>query len=233
MRLDKFLANQGYGSRKEVKALIKQKRVSVNDEIAKRDDVKIDEFHDVVKVDDETVAYEEFVYYMLYKPAGYVSATEDRLPTVMDLFEEFIPKDSFPVGRLDIDTEGLLLISNDGVLAHRLLSPKKHVDKVYEVHTAKPIDDGMVERLQKPLVYQDEVYQGGRVEKVDEHILYLTIQEGKFEQVKRMLLCVGNEVTYLKRIRFGSLVLDESLKKGQYRRLSEEELETLKNWRNA
>lgn len=228
MRLDKFLAHAGIGTRKEVKELIRKKRVSVNGVIQKKDDVKIDELKDEVCLDGEVIRYQQFVYYMLNKPQGVVSATVDsQYKTVLECFDCYLPDDVFPVGRLDIDTEGLLLISNDGQLAHRLLSLKYHVDKTYYVKCENKITDDMVKGLSQTIELKDEVYQPGVVEVISEDELYLTIQEGKFHQVKRMLHHVGNEVIFLKRVSFGPLTLDESLLPGEYRELSEEEIERL------
>lgn len=228
MRLDKFLAHAGIGTRKEVKEFIRKKRVSVNGVIQKKDDVKIDELKDEVCVDGEVIRYQQFVYYMLNKPQGVVSATVDsQYKTVLECFDCYLPDDVFPVGRLDIDTEGLLLISNDGQLAHRLLSLKYHVDKTYYVKCEKEITDDMVKGLSQTIELKEEVYQPGVVEVISKDELYLTIQEGKFHQVKRMLHHVGNEVVFLKRVSFGPLKLDESLLPGEYRELSEEEIERL------
>ena len=228
MRLDKFLAHAGIGTRKEVKELIRKKRVSVNGVIQKKDDVKIDELKDEVCLDGEVIRYQQFVYYMLNKPQGVVSATVDsQYKTVLECFDCYLPDDVFPVGRLDIDTEGLLLISNDGQLAHRLLSLKYHVDKTYYVKCEKEITDEMVKGLSQTIELKEEVYQPGVVEVISKDELYLTIQEGKFHQVKRMLHHVGNEVIFLKRVSFGPLTLDESLLPGEYRELSEEEIERL------
>ena len=212
MRLDKFLAHAGIGTRKEVKEFIRKKRVSVNGVIQKKDDVKIDELKDEVCVDGAVIRYQQFVYYMLNKPQGVVSATVDsQYKTVLECFDCYLPDDVFPVGRLDIDTEGLLLISNDGQLAHRLLSLKYHVDKTYYVKCEKEITDEMVKGLSQTIELKEEVYQPGVVEVISKDELYLTIQEGKFHQVKRMLHHVGNEVVFLKRVSFGPLKLDESL----------------------
>ena len=228
MRLDKFLAHAGIGTRKEVKEFIRKKRVSVNGVIQKKDDVKIDELKDEVCGDGEVIRYQQFVYYMLNKPQGVVSATVDsQYKTVLECFDCYLPDDVFPVGRLDIDTEGLLLISNDGQLAHRLLSLKYHVDKTYYVKCEKEITDEMVKGLSQTIELKEEVYQPGVVEVISKDELYLTIQEGKFHQVKRMLHHVGNEVVFLKRVSFGPLKLDESLLPGEYRELSEEEIERL------
>lgn len=229
MRLDKYLAHAGLGTRKEVKELIRKSRVSVNGVVVKKDDLKIDETHDEVYVDDELISFDTLVYYMLNKPAGVVSATMDDMhKTVLECFDCMLPRDTFPVGRLDLDTEGLLLISNDGKLAHQLLSPKKHVDKTYYVQTDLPITDDMLKGLSQVIELKDEIYQPGIPRLISEKECYLTIQEGKFHQVKRMFHYVGNEVTYLKRISMGSLCLDESLKPGEYRPLTDEELKQLK-----
>lgn len=230
MRLDKLLAHAGYGTRKEVKQLIRKKMIQVNGEIVKKDDIKVDEKTDEIYVGDELVQYEQYVYYMLNKPQGVISATVDnKLSTVMDLFDEFVPMDAFPVGRLDIDTEGLLLISNDGDLAHQLLSPKKHVDKVYHVECQNEISDQDIKQLcQGVSIGEGELVSASHVSRVSENCIELTIHEGKFHQVKRMLHAVDNEVIYLKRLRMGSLILDESLQPGEYRRLSDEEIEALK-----
>lgn len=229
MRLDKFLAHAGIGTRKEVKEFIRKSRVEVNGVVVKKDDIKIDENNDVICIDGEEIVFESLVYYMLNKPSGVVSATMDDMhKTVLECFDCMLPRDTFPVGRLDIDTEGLLLISNDGKLAHQLLSPKKHVDKTYYVQTQLALTREMLEGLSKEIVLKDDTYQPGIPSQIGEKELYLTIQEGKFHQVKRMLHHVGNEVVYLKRVSMGSLQLDESLKPGEYRSLTEEELSRLR-----
>lgn len=225
MRLDKFLANAGIGTRKEVKQLIKKKRVTVNGVIQTKDDSKVDEKRDEICVDAQQVVYQKYVYYMLNKPQGVISATfDERHQTVLDCFDEYLPLDVFPVGRLDIDTEGLLLISNDGELAHRLLSPKSHCDKTYYVKCEKPLTSEMIDRLQKRIECKDETFEAGIVEKISDDEIYLTIQEGKFHQVKRMVHHVGNEVIFLKRVRMGSLRLDEKLHPGEYRPLTIDEI---------
>lgn len=226
MRLDKYLAHTGYGTRKEVKLLIRKKRVCVNDNVVTKDDIHIDEFNDCVSVDGEIVSYQKYVYYMMNKPKGVISATSDeRNQTVMDLFEEFVPLDAFPVGRLDIDTVGLLLISNDGALAHELLAPRKHVDKVYQVKCACPLTQEGIHALCKGItINQGEICAPAHVEVLQEDEILLTIHEGKFHQVKRMMQAIDNEVIELKRLQMGSLVLDESLKEGEYRPLNEIEI---------
>lgn len=230
MRLDKFLAHANYGTRREVKKIIRSGWVSVNDQIVKNDDFKIDESKDIICVDNEQVIYQQFYYIMLNKPNGYVSATiDDRYPTVIDLIYEDYALDLFPVGRLDLDTEGLLLLTNDGSLSHELLSPKKHVDKEYYVELEKDFNDQDIKTLEAGVAINDqEVCKEAKVKRIDNNKLMLIIQEGKYHQVKRMMHAIENEVTYLKRVRMGSLKLDETLPLGEYRALNEEEIKMLK-----
>ncbi|NBK97212.1 MAG: rRNA pseudouridine synthase [Erysipelotrichia bacterium] len=231
MRLDKFLAHANFGTRKEVKKMIRLGWVSVNGKTIKNDDYKIEETKDIVCVDEVEVQYQQFYYLMLNKPSGYVSATiDDRYPTVLDLIEEDFALDLFPVGRLDLDSEGLLLLSNDGALSHELLAPKKHVDKEYYVELRTPYSEEDIKKLEAGVaINEQEVCKEAKVTRIDENKMYLIIQEGKFHQVKRMMHAIDNEVTYLKRVRMGSLVLDETLALGQYRMLSDEEITRLKN----
>lgn len=234
MRIDKFLSNMGYGSRKEVKILLKSKAVEVNGSEIRDPKVHINELSDEVTVGGERVEYAEFIYLLMNKPQGVISATEDKYDqTVIDLLaDEEQNFEPFPVGRLDKDTEGFLLLTNDGKLAHELLSPKKHVDKRYfaiidgEV-TAEDgaafengvvLDDGY---KTKPAVLK--ILKSGAVSEIE-----LTITEGKFHQVKRMFQSVGKEVTYLKRLSMGPLELDPTLALGEYRHLTEEEIDQLK-----
>lgn len=235
IRLDKYLADMSIGTRQEVKKYIRQGRVKINEDIIKKPEYKIREDEDKVTFDDAPVAYETLEYYMLNKPAGVISATEDKKDkTVLDLIKEKKRKDLFPVGRLDKDTEGLLLITNDGALAHRLLSPKKHVDKCYyakisggvtedDVRVFKErINIGTQEEPEWTMPAELKILEKGTVS----HIR-LTIREGKFHQVKRMFLAVGKEVVYLKRERMGALVLDEELAPGEYRKLTDSELKSI------
>lgn len=235
IRLDKYLADMSIGTRQEVKKYIRQGRVKINEDIIKKPEYKIREDEDEVTFDGAPVAYETFEYYMLNKPAGVISATEDkRDKTVLDLIKEKKRKDLFPVGRLDKDTEGLLLITNDGALAHRLLSPKKHVDKCYYAKISGSVteDDVRVFKERINIGTQEEpewtmpaelkILEKGTVSRIR-----LTIREGKFHQVKRMFLAVGKEVVYLKRERMGTLVLDEELAPGEYRKLTDSELKSI------
>ena len=227
-RLDKYLASIPVGSRSQVKEMIKKGRVCVNGITAKKPEQKIRDGQDTVTVDGKQVCYEAFVYYMLYKPAGVISATEDpKKETVLSLIRDK-RKDLFPVGRLDIDTEGLLLITNDGELCHQLLSPKHHVDKCYYARTDRPIPSDAPEQFEKGLDLGDFTAMPAKLQITAENEALVTVQEGKFHQVKRMFEAVGKEVTYLKRMSMGSLKLDEGLALGEYRKLTEEELAALR-----
>lgn len=235
MRLDKYLAEMGVGTRQEVKKQIRQGKAAVNGTVVKAADTKIDETSDEVTICGRNISYVSYEYYMLNKPVGVVSATEDRRDTtVIDLIKEKKRKDLFPVGRLDKDTEGLLLITNDGDLAHRLLAPKKHVDKVYYAKIDGIVTEEDVKRFAEGIDIGAEEEEMTRPAKLDimksaeESEIRLTIHEGKFHQVKRMFLAVGKEVTYLKRERMGTLCLDENLKPGEYRLLTEEEIENVR-----
>lgn len=235
MRLDKLLANMGYGSRKEVKQLLKQKAVTVDGAYVKDAALHVDPEKQIVSVFGERVVYTEFVYFIMNKPPGVISATEDlRDETVIDLLEplhqHFQP---FPVGRLDKDTEGLLLLTNDGQLAHNLLSPKKHVPKVYYAQIEGVVTEEDAEKFANGVELDDGyVTKPGKLgilKSAQQSEIELTIQEGKFHQVKRMFEAVGKRVTYLKRISMGSLILDENLALGEYRELTTEELNGLQN----
>ncbi len=230
IRLDKFLCDMAVGSRSEVKELIKKGQVKVNGERIKKPETKIFEDQDEIYVQDQLVEYSAFVYYLFHKPQGVVTATRDNHDkTVLDYFEEARGKDLFPVGRLDKDTEGLLLITNDGKLAHALLSPKKQVEKTYYVETKDEVTKEMEHRLCQGVdIGEDKFTLPAKTKLLSKTSLHLTITEGKFHQVKRMLKAVGTEVTYLKRISMGSLTLDPKLEKGEYRMLTEKELEALK-----
>ena len=229
MRLDKFLKDTGFGSRKEVKVLIKQKRVSVNDIVISNEGLSVNENIDIIKVDDKQVIYIKYVYIMLNKPQGIVSATIDNVhSTVIDLINDYKYLDLFPVGRLDIDTEGLLLITNDGALSHNLLSPKKHVDKTYYLETNEVLTSDDINQIESGVLIDNELTLPAKLEIVEDNKYLLTIHEGKFHQVKRMISSVGKKVTFLKRIKFGSLELDKNLPLGSYRLLTNEEIEELK-----
>lgn len=226
MRLDKYLSHMGFGTRNDVKKLIKNGWVTINDKTIKKADYNVKE-SDSVYVDDELVTYVAFEYYMLNKPQGYVSATQDNLyPTVMELIQSQ-RHDLYPVGRLDIDTEGLLLISNDGQLTHELLSPKKHVDKKYYVEFEGTLPKNAIDFFNQPMEFEEFTSAPSKLEIIDSNKAYLTIHEGKFHQVKRMFEKANCQVTYLKRIEFGPLQLQD-LELGSFRTLTQEEIQQLK-----
>ena len=235
MRLDKFLVACAVGSRTEVKNLLKAGRVTVNGKKEKSAKLQIDEETDEICFDGQKLDYEEFVYYMMNKPQGVISATEDpKHKTVLDLLDDYAhAKEVFPVGRLDIDTHGLLLLTNDGKLAHALLSPKRHVDKTYLAQVNGVMTDADVETFAQGIPLKDFTCQPAKLELVsidtekDQSLVQVTIAEGKFHQVKRMVAYCGKEVVDLQRLTMGTLTLDEDLKRGEWRRLSKEELEGL------
>ena len=228
MRLDQFLVKSDIGSRSEVKKLVKAGRVCVGDAVVRDPSVHIDENTDTVTLDGAAVVYEKFRYYMLNKPAGYVSATQDgQCATVIDLLDGVSKKDLFPVGRLDKDTEGLLLITNDGKLSHELLSPSHHVDKKYYVCTDRMIGAEEKKAFEKGLdIGDDKPTLPAKIEETDNGYI-VTIREGRFHQIKRMFSALGAEVTFLKRLSMGGLVLDESLLPGQFRPLTTDEIKNL------
>lgn len=225
MRLDKFLVECGIGSRKEVKDIISNRGITVNNEIAISPKLNIDVINDIVKLNDKILSYKEFRYYIMNKRAGYVTATEDlKEKTVMDLLPDWvIKKDLSPVGRLDKDTEGLLLFTNDGKLNHKLLSPKNHIDKTYYVETEKIMEDEDIKSLENGVDIGGYITMPAIANKIDERKLLLSIKEGKFHQVKRMLEAIDNKVVYLKRISFGKLKLDD-LGLGEVKEISLEEI---------
>ncbi|MGD7024290.1 rRNA pseudouridine synthase [Rossellomorea vietnamensis] len=237
MRIDKLLSNMGYGSRKEVKKHLKGGGTIVNGEVVKDAKFQVDPEKDTVTVHGEEVVYKEFVYLMMNKPPGVLSATEDAEgETVIDLLEmEDQIFNPFPVGRLDKDTEGLLLITNDGQLSHQLLSPKKHVPKTYFAVIDGEVTEEDVTAFAKGVTLDDGYEtKPGELEIISSGLrseIQLTITEGKFHQVKRMFEAVGKRVIYLKRMSMGPLPLDETLELGEYRELTEEEVEELKNFK--
>ena len=235
MRLDKFLVACAVGSRTEVKNFLKSGRVTVNGKKEKSAKLQIDEETDEICFDGQKLDYEEFVYYMMNKPQGVISATEDpKHKTVLDLMDDYArAKEVFPVGRLDIDTHGLLLLTNDGKLAHALLSPKRHVDKTYLAQVDGIMTDEDIETFAQGIPLKDFTCQPAKLELVsidtekDQSLVRVTIAEGKFHQVKRMVAYCGKEVVDLQRLTMGTLTLDEELKRGEWCRLSKEELEAL------
>ena len=235
MRLDKYLVACAVGSRTEVKNFLKSGRVTVNGKKEKSAKLHINEETDEICFDGQKLEYEEFVYYMMNKPQGVISATEDpKHKTVLDLLDDLArSKEVFPVGRLDIDTHGLLLLTNDGQLAHALLSPKRHVDKTYLAQVKGIMIDADIEDFAQGIPLKDFTCQPAKLELVsidtekDQSLVRVTIAEGKFHQVKRMVAYCGKEVVDLQRLTMGTLILDENLKRGEWRRLTTEELESL------
>ena len=232
MRLDKYLTNQGIGSRSQVKALIKSKKVFVNNVLENKPERHIDENNDIVSLDGVNLEYNKFYYYMLNKPPGVLTAVRDNnCKTVMDIMDVTPKEGLFPVGRLDKDTEGLLLITNDGELSHNLLSPKKHVNKTYYVELNGELIDSDIDLFAKGLdIGEKNITKPATLEILsDRNKAYITITEGKYHQVKRMFQAIGLTVTFLKRISMGSLILDKNLKSGEYRKLTKEEISNLKS----
>lgn len=230
MRLDKILAHLGLGSRKEVKEWIRKGFVSVNGEIIKNDDYKVDEEEDEIIFLNDMIHYNKFIYLIMNKPKDVVSATQDRREkTVLDLIAGYAGRGLFPVGRLDKDTTGLLILSNDGRLAHQLLSPSHHVKKVYEASFSGSFQESFIDQFEAGITLEDgTVCLPASLELIKPNLAKITISEGKYHQVKRMFASVGLEVTDLKRVSFGGLLLPEDLKEGEYRPLSDLELESLK-----
>lgn len=235
MRLDKFLVACAVGSRTEVKNFLKAGRVTVNGKKEKSAKLQINEDTDEICFDGQKLEYEEFVYYMMNKPQGVISATEDpKHKTVLDLLDDLArSKEVFPVGRLDIDTHGLLLLTNDGKLAHALTSPKRHVEKTYLAQVDGIMTDEDIKAFEQGIPLKDFTCQPAKLALVSvdtekhQSLVRVTIAEGKFHQVKRMMAYCGKEVVDLQRLTMGTLTLDEDLKRGEWRRLSKEELEGL------
>lgn len=235
-RLDKVVSNMGFGTRSQVKKYIRKGMVTVNGEVELNNSLRLNPYKNKIFFNGQDVNYREHIYLLMNKPQGFVSSTEDPSSrTVIEILEyEHQIFDPFPVGRLDKDTEGLLLISNDGKLAHELLSPKNKVDKVYFAEVLGKVEEEHIEKFKEGVILDDgyktlpgdlEIIESGTVSKIN-----LTIHEGKFHQVKRMFESIGMEVIYLQRIRMGPLELEGFLEPGEYRELTEEEIKTLKNF---
>lgn len=234
MRIDKYLCEMGTGSRKEIKKFIKEKKVSVNGKCVLKADFCVDENKDEVIFDGKRVWYKKYIYLMLNKPAGYLSATEDKkLPTVSELIDEkYAHYNAFCAGRLDIDTTGFLILTNDGAFAHHIISPRHHIEKRYFAKINAPADESDVCKMREGVVLDDGYKcMSAKLEIINSSPegseIYLTIQEGKFHQVKRMFEAVGKKVLSLKRVEIGGVLLDESLKPGQMRELTKEEAKRL------
>lgn len=230
VRVDKILSELGFGSRQEIKKYVKAGKIRINDNIVKKSEEKLNSEVDKLFFEGKEVEVEEFETFILYKPAGYVCATKDNVhKTVMELIDSK-RKNIVPVGRLDLDTEGILILTNDGDLNHRLVSPSSHVDKTYYAIFEGELNENAVEMTKNGLdIGEGEVSKPAKLEIISSNEIMLTIHEGKFHQVKRMVKALGGEVTYLKRVAFGGLRLDDlKLKKGESRKITEIEMEMLK-----
>ncbi len=239
LRLDKYLCDMQEGTRSIVKDMIRKKRVSVNNTIVTRPELKVNTDTDIVCIDGSPIGYSDYEYYMLNKPQGVVSATSDAHDkTVIDIIADKKRKDLFPVGRLDKDTEGLLIITNDGELAHKLLSPKHHIDKMYEATVKGKIASSCIELFANGLVVDSRFTAMPAVLDIlsydastDTSQIHITIKEGKYHQIKRMFAAIDSEVLYLKRLSMGNIQLDKTLKTGSYRALTDDEITALKDFK--
>ena len=228
-RIDKIIATQTNYSRKEVKKLILQKRVMVNGKIISKSDIKVDENNDKIEIDGNKINVKKYIYLILNKPKGYISATEDpKMPTILDLVpEQYLHRNLFPAGRLDKDTTGLMLITDDGEFAHNILAPKKHIKKVYKVEIDIPINEIMINEFENGVTLNDGICKTAGLEKLDTYIGKVTLTEGRYHQIKRMFGCFGAKVVNLERIAMGNFKLPNDLKQGECRELTEKEIEEI------
>ena len=229
-RIDKIISSQGKYSRSEIKKLASQGRIKINDNIVKKVNEKIDIETSTIYIDNEKLEFKKNIYLILNKPKGYISATEDRSQkTVLDLIpEKYFRKGLFPAGRLDKDTTGMMIITDDGEFAHNILSPKKHIRKTYRVTIDIDIDQNMIKQFEKGIVLKDHICCPAIIKVQDVHTAVVTITEGKYHQIKRMFGCFGAKVVELHRIRMGNLDLPTDLKQGECRELSAKEINLLK-----
>ena len=229
-RLDKVISNQTGYSRKEVKELLKNKKVKVNDNLITRPEYKVDVAKDKIEINNQVLEIQKFVYYLLNKPKGYVSATEDKLdPTVLELIpEEVRHRNLFPAGRLDKDTTGMMIITDDGEFAHDILSPKKHIEKEYLAEIDIPLTEEMKEGFQKGVFLNDGVCKASTLEIIDSYHANVVLTEGRYHQIKRMFGVYKAKVLELKRIRMGALALPKDLEEGSFKELTEEDLKLIK-----
>jgi len=230
-RIDKIISSQIGYSRKEVKELIKKKRVTLNEELVKKSDEKINPDKDIIKVDGKEITIKKNIYLILNKPKGYISATDDKtMPTVLDLVPtEYIHRNIFPAGRLDKDTTGLMIITDDGDFAHNILSPQKHVSKKYNVTIDIPLTNEMIEKFKEGIKLIDGECKPSLLEIIDTYNANVTLTEGRYHQIKRMFGCFNAKVLELKRISIGNLELPNNLEEGTCRELTQEELNLIKN----
>lgn len=228
MRIDKLLSNSGIGSRSEVKNIIKDKRVTINDVLVRSTSLEVNPYKDVVKLDGEVVSYKEFYYILMNKPKGYVSARVDNVyPPITDLVSEFNFVNLSPVGRLDVDTTGVILLTNDGELTHKLISPRYNVNKTYEVEVDSPLDNSLILKFKEGITLDDELLLPADLVIVDKTHAELTIHQGKFHQVKRMFKKFNFNVISLNRKKFAFLTVGD-LDMGEYRELTSSEVKMLK-----
>lgn len=228
-RLDKVIGEQTEYSRKDIKKLVSSKKVYLNGNLVLKSDIKVDINVDKITIDGKDLVYQKNVYLVLNKPTGYISATEDRSQkTVLDLIDEkYLCREMFPAGRLDKDTTGMMIITDDGVFAHNILSPKKHIKKIYEVTLDIPVTNEMKVGFEKGIELNDGVCKTVKLEILGEYDARVTLTEGRYHQIKRMFGCFGGKVIKLHRICMGSLYLPKDLKEGESRELTIEELELL------
>lgn len=230
MRIDKLLTTMGLASRSEASKAAKKGLIKVNGKVIQRADLKINPEYDSVEYMGRKVEYKKNIYIMLNKPSGIVSSTDGKDGiTVISLLDDELQKCGlFPCGRLDKDTVGLLLLTNDGSTAHYLLSPKRHVSKIYRVRTEHPVSQSDINRLESGIkLDKGDVALPAKVEQISENELFITIVEGMYHQIKRMLEAVGNKVVFLERVEFGKIPLDTTLERGEWRYLTEDEIALL------
>ena len=225
-RIDKIISSQSNYSRKDVKDLIRKKRVTVNEKIISKSDIKINSEKDIIKIDGVTLEIKKHVYLILNKPKGYISATEDKnIKTVLDLVPvEYSRRNLFPAGRLDKDTTGLMILTNDGEFAHNILSPKKHVTKTYNVTIDIPVNNKMIDGFKNGVMLNDGECKSASLEITGKYSATVILTEGRYHQIKRMFGCFGAKVLELQRIKMGNFKLPDNLKVGECRELTEEEL---------
>ena len=230
-RIDKIISNQLGYSRNDVKKLVRNKRVVMNGEIVNKTDIKVDINKDIIKVDGNIIDIKKYVYLMLNKPKGYISATEDRsMKTVLDLVpDKYMHRKLFPAGRLDKDTTGLMIITDDGEFAHNILSPKKHITKTYEVIVDKQITDEMVLGFNNGVKLNDGECKSAELDIISEYMGIVTLTEGRYHQIKRMFGCFGAKVLELKRIKMGNFKLPNDLNEGEVREFTIEELKQVQD----
>ncbi len=231
-RLDKVISNQTNYSRKDIKNLIKNKRIKINNEIIYKSDIKINKDKDIITIDNKILDIKKNIYLILNKPACYISATEDKSnKTVLDLISpNYLYKNLFPVGRLDKDTTGLLILTDDGNFTHNILSPKKHIKKTYKVVIDIEITDEMITEFKKGVILNDGICKSSILEKIDKNTGIVTLTEGRYHQIKRMFGCFKAKVLELERIGMGNYKLPQNLKQGEYRELTKEELDKIKEF---